>query len=112
MRPPEPLRDSDRLDAATNQNRATKRQPLPPCWSPARATPAPPSPARLSAPGAIAPCDIIVLPFAPQIKHKYRTPNHDGPLKTKVTFSVQGCLPPPLSTPIVVGQTTELEHLP
>src|SRR3984893_2627782 len=81
-RPPGPLRDSDRLDAATDQNRATKRQPLPPCWSPARATPAPPSPARLSAPGSIAPYDIIVLLFATQIKHKSRTPIHDGPLTT------------------------------
>src|SRR5437660_5426262 len=97
MRPPEPLRDSDRLDAATNQNRATEPQPLPPCWSPARATPAPPSPARLSAPGSIAPCDIIVLPFATQIKHKSRTPIHDGPLKAEVTFCVQGVLSPLLS---------------
>src|SRR3984893_6096242 len=96
-RPPEPLRDSDRLDPATDQNRATKRQPLPPCWSPARATPAPPSPARLSAPGSIAPCDIIVLPFATQIKHKCGTPIHDGPLKAEVTFCVQGVLSPLLA---------------
>src|ERR1700730_5845508 len=93
-RPPEPLRDSDRLDAATDQNRATQRPPLPPCWSPARATPAPPSPARLFAPGSIAPCDIIVLPFATQIKHKSGTPIHDGPLKAEVTFCVQGVLVP------------------
>src|ERR1700730_19136368 len=98
-RPPGPLRDSDRLDAATDQNRATKRQPLPPCWSPARATPAPPSPARLSAPGSIAPCDIIVLPFATQIKHKCGTPIHDGPLKAEVTFCVQGVLTPPCGVP-------------
>src|SRR5438874_1289157 len=97
MRPREPLRDSDRLDAATDQNRATKPQPLPPCWSPARATPAPPSPARLSAPGSIAPCDIIVLLLATQIKHKSGTPIHDGPLKPEVTFCVQGVLSPLLS---------------
>src|SRR3984893_6460418 len=96
-RPPEPLRDSGRLDAATDQNRATRRQPLPPCWSPVRATPAPPSPARLSAPGSIAPYDMIVLPFATQIKHKSRTPIHDGPLKAEVTFCVQGVLSPLLS---------------
>src|SRR5437660_241088 len=99
MRPREPLRDSDRLDAATNQNRATEPQPLPPCWSPARATPAPPSPARLSAPGSIAPCDIIVLPFATQIKHKSGTPIHDGPLKAEVTFCVQGVIGPPCGVP-------------
>src|SRR5437899_8795890 len=99
MRPPEPLRDSDRLDAATDQNRATKPQPLPPCWSPARATPAPPSPARLSAPGSIAPYDIIVLPFATQIKHKSGTPIHDGPLKAEVTFCVQGVATPPCGVP-------------
>jgi hypothetical protein len=58
-RSPGPPRDSDRLDAATGQNRATKRPPPPPCWSPARATPAPPSPARHVAPASIAPCDII-----------------------------------------------------
>src|SRR5438270_10276752 len=105
MRPREPLRDSDRLDAATDQNRATKQQPLPPCWSPARATPAPPSPARLSAPGSIAPCDIIVLPFATQIKHKSRTPIHDGPLKAEVTFCVQGVLTDPCGVPSVAGLT-------
>src|ERR1700730_16929749 len=98
-RPPEPLRDSDRLDAATDQNRATKPQPLPPCWSPARATPAPPSPARLSAPGSIAPYDIIVLLFATQIKHKSGTPIHDGALKAEVTFCVQGVLAPPRALP-------------
>jgi hypothetical protein len=38
-RSPGPPRDNDRLDAATGQNRATKRPPPPPCWSPARATP-------------------------------------------------------------------------
>src|SRR5438552_740526 len=97
MRPREPLRDSDRLDAATDQNRATKQQPLPPCWSPARATPAPPSPARLSAPGSIAPYDIIVLLFATQIKHKSGTPIHDGPLKAEVTFCVQGVISPLLA---------------
>src|ERR1700730_5035620 len=96
-RPPEPLRDSGRLDAATDQNRATRRQPLPPCWSPVRATPAPPSPARLSAPGSIAPCDIIVLLFATQIKHKSGTPIHDGPLKAEVTFCVQGVISPLLA---------------
>src|SRR5947208_6188591 len=99
MRPREPLRDSDRLDAATDQNRATKPQPLPPCWSPARATPAPPSPARLSAPGSIAPCDIIVLLLATQIKHKSGTPIHDGPLKPEVTFCVQGLSGPPCGVP-------------
>src|SRR5437764_9662257 len=97
MRPREPLRASARLDAATDQNRATKQQPLPPCWSPARATPAPPSPARLSAPGSIAPYDIIVLLFATQIKHKSGTPIHDGPLKAEVTFCVQGVLSPLLA---------------
>src|ERR1700730_15046656 len=100
-RPPEPLRDSDRLDAATDKNRATKRQPLPPCWSPARATPAPPSPARLFAPGSIAPYDIIVLRFATQIKHKSGTPIHDGPLKAEVTFCVQGVITPPCGVPAV-----------
>src|SRR6266850_3253614 len=104
MRPPEPLRDSDRLDDATDQNRATKRQPLPPCWSPARATPALPSPARLSAPGSIAPCDIMVLPFATQI-HKSRTPIHDGPLKAEVTFCVQGVSGPPCGVPSSTGLT-------
>src|SRR5947208_16249351 len=99
MRPREPLRDSDRLDAATDQNRATKQQPLPPCWSPARATPAPPSPARLSAPGSIAPYDIIVLLFATQIKHKSGTPIHDGPLKAEVTFCVQGVRGAPCGMP-------------
>src|SRR6266403_1763606 len=99
MRPTEPLRDSDRLDAATDQNRATKRQPLPPCWPPARATPAPPSPARLSAPGSIAPYDIIVLRFATQIKHKSGTPIHDGPLKAEVTFCVQGVRGEPCGMP-------------
>src|SRR6266446_7184114 len=97
MRPPKPLRDSDRLDAATDQNRATKPQPLPPCWSPARATPAPSSPARLSAPGSIAPYDIIVLLFATQIKHKSRTPIHDNPLKAEVTLCVQGVISPLLA---------------
>src|SRR6266850_1401830 len=111
MRPPEPLRDSDRLDAATDQNRATKRQPLPPCWSPARATLAPPSPARLSAPGSIAPCDIIVLPFATQIKHKSRTPIHDGPLKAEVTFCVQGVLSPLLSNLVLDELDGELDPL-
>src|SRR5262249_59231388 len=57
-RPPGPPRDSDRLDAATGKNRATKRPPPPPCWSPARATPAPPSLARHVAPASIAPCDM------------------------------------------------------
>src|SRR5437016_7064779 len=105
MRPPEPLRDSDRLDAATDQNRATKPQPLPPCWSPARATPAPSSPARLSAPGSIAPYDIIVLLFATQIKHKSRTPIHDNPLKAEVTFCVQGVSGPPCGVPSSTGLT-------
>src|SRR5207245_5583388 len=109
-RPPEPLRDSDRLDAATDQNRATKPQPLPPCWSPARATPAPPSPARLSAPGSIAPYDIIVLPFATQIKHKSGTPIHDGPLKAEVTFCVQGVLSPLLSNLMLDVLDKELER--
>src|SRR5260370_25108989 len=97
MRQPETLRDSDRLDAATDQNRATKRQPLPPCWYPARAPPAPPSPARLSAPASIAPYDIIVLLFATQVKYKSGTPIHDGPLKAEVTFCVQGVISPCLS---------------
>src|ERR1700730_16061434 len=107
-RPPEPLRDSDRLDAATDQNRATKRQPVPPCWSPARATPAPPSPVRLSAPGSIAPCDIIVLRFATQIKHKSGTPIHNGPLKAEVTFCVQGVLSPLLSNLVLNDLDKEL----
>src|SRR5260370_6140442 len=110
MRPPEPLRDSDRLDAATDRNRATKRQPLPPCWSPARATPAPPAPARVAAPGSIARCDIIVFPFATQIKHKSRTPIHDGPLKAEVTFCVQGVLSPLLSNLMLDGLDNELER--
>src|SRR5438874_11992129 len=105
MRPREPLRDSDRLDAATDQNRATKPQPLPPCWSPARATPAPPSPARLSAPGSIAPCDIIVLLLATQIKHKSGTPIHDGPLKPEVTFCVQGVSTAPCPVPLSLTVT-------
>src|SRR3984893_12465929 len=109
-RPPEPLRDSGRLDAATDQNRATRRQPLPPCWSPVRATPAPPSPARLSAPGSIAPCDIIVLLFATQIKHKSGTPIHDGPLKAEVTFCVQGVLSPLLANLVLDELDRELEH--
>src|SRR5258708_24179908 len=106
MRPPEPLRDSDRLDAATDQNRATKRQPLPPCWSPARATPAPPSPARLSAPGSIAPYDIIVLPFTTQIKHKSGTPIQDGPLKAEITFCVQGVTGPPCGVPSLLSSNS------
>src|ERR1700730_17593544 len=96
-RPPEPLRDSDRLDAATDQNRATKPQPLPPCLAPPRATPAPPSAARLSPPGSIAPYDIIVLLFATHIKHKSGTPIHDGALKAEVTFCVQGVISPLLA---------------
>src|SRR5438874_2918872 len=92
MQPHEPLRDSDRLDAATDQYRATKQQPLPPCWSPARATPAPSSPARLSAPGSIAPYDIIVL-----LSKQIRTPIHDNPLKAEVTFCVQGVISPLLA---------------
>src|SRR5260370_28995447 len=105
MRQPETLRDSDRLDAATDQNRATKRQPLPPCWSAARATPAPPSPARLSAPASIAPYDIIVLLFATQVKYKSGTPIHDGPLKAEVTFCVQGVSGPPCGVPSSTGLT-------
>src|SRR5438874_11597519 len=108
MRPREPLRDSDRLDAATDQNRATKPQPLPPCWSPARATPAPPSPARLSATGSIAPYDIIVLLLATQIKHKSGAPIHDGPLKAEVTFCVQGVLSPLLSNLVLDDLDKEL----
>src|SRR5213595_1121761 len=103
MRPPEPLRDSDRLDAATDQNRATKQQPLPPCWSPARATPAPPSPARLSAPGSIAPYDTIALLFATPIKHVAGPRIHDGPVKAEVTFRVQGVITPPCGVPAVRG---------
>src|SRR5207245_584368 len=91
-------------------NRAPKPQPLPPCWSPARATPAPPSPVRLSAPGSIAPCGIIVLPFATQIKYKSGTPIHDGPLKAEVTFCVQGVLSPLLSNLVLDGLDKELER--
>ena len=40
---------------------------------------------------------MIVLPFATQIKHKSRTPIHDGPLKAEVTFCVQGVISPLLA---------------
>src|SRR5260370_41945750 len=104
-RPPEPPRGSDRLAAAIGQNRATKRQPLPPCWSPARATPAPPSPARLFAPVSIASCGIIVLLLATQIKYKSGTPIQDGPVKAEVTFCVQGVSGPPCGVPSFTGLT-------
>src|SRR5262245_31227642 len=64
---------------------------------PARATPAPPSIARHVAPASIAPCGMGVLPFATQIKHKSGTPRDDDPLKTEVTFCVQGAISPLLA---------------
>src|SRR5260370_30942465 len=111
-RPPEPPRGSDRLAAAIGQNRATKRQPLPPCWSPARATPAPPSPARLFAPVSIASCDIIVLLLATQIKYKSGTPVQNGPVKAEVTFFVQGVSTPPCGVPRLFLLPPSIRRLP
>jgi hypothetical protein len=75
----------------------------------ASATPAPPSPARLSAPESIAPCDIIVLPFATQSS---TNPEHQSTMvrsKRKLPFAFRECgrLPVGDSYPPVSGSRAQ-----
>ena len=66
--------------------------------------------ARPSEHRSTVPCAIYILPFASQVNHRSTTPSPNLALKSKVTFCVQGVIPPLLSNLVLDELDRELER--
>src|SRR5215831_8618188 len=99
MRHLAPVRDSDRLDVATNQIRATTPRPPPPCQLRPPATALPLSVGRPFAFAWNESYDTAVLPFASQINCIPPAKANNCSFKMEVIFCVQGAATPPCGVP-------------
>ena len=96
---------------ATGETGETATPPLLPCRSHAPASCALHSAARPSEHRLIVPCDIDVLPFTSQIKHRTGPPSLDQTLKPEVTFCVQGVVSPLLSNILLTPFDKEMRQM-
>src|SRR5215471_12730138 len=106
MRQLAPVRDSDRLDVATNQIRATTPRPPPPRQLRPPATALPLSVGRPFAFAWNESSDTAVLPFASQINCIPPAKANNCSFKMEVIFCVQGAISPLLSN-IALGVIEE-----
>src|SRR5215471_13788299 len=97
MRQLAPVRDSDRLDVATNQIRATTPRPPPPRQLRPPATALPLSVGRPFAFAWNESSDTAVLPFASQINCIPPAKANNCSFKMEVIFCVQGAISPLLA---------------
>src|SRR5262252_6561686 len=97
MRQLAPVRDSDRLDVATNQIRATTPRPPPPRQLRPPATASPLSVGRPFASAWNESSDTAVLPFASQINCIPPAKANNCSFKMEVIFCVQGAISPLLA---------------
>src|SRR5215831_18024339 len=110
MRQLAPVRDSDRLDVATNQIRATTPRPPPPRQLRPPATALPLSVGRPFAFAWNESSDTAVLPFASQINCVPPAKANNCSFKMEVIFCVRGALSPLLANLLLDDLDKELER--
>src|SRR5918996_984981 len=107
---PRPVRDSDTLVVATAQTRPPAAVPHPPLRCAGRAGDRQRLTAAPCAPLSLGSCDIKVMLFTTQVKHRSLTPPDDHPVKLEVTFCVRGVMTPPCGAPLVRSTSVPSGH--